>query len=110
MSATTRVSDAELDGFANDYPVSVDEDPADDAAIADVAPPNAVPSSTAGGAYRIGAPPAPGTADGAAIRVSEQVVKDDDLDKASVDQLLAAVNDPTVVLPEPSASWEVCFR
>ena len=54
-SATTKVSDAELDDFANDYPVFVDEDPADDAAIADVAPPNAVPSSTAGDAYRIGA-------------------------------------------------------
>ena len=56
MSATTRViSDAELDDFANDYPVFVDEDPAGDAAIGDVAPPNAVPSSTTGDAYRIGA-------------------------------------------------------
>jgi hypothetical protein len=55
-------------------------------------------------------PRPPGTTDGAAICVSEQVVKDDDLDKASVDQLLAAVNDRTVVLPEPSASREVCFR
>ena len=53
---TAHVSDAQLEEFANDYPVFVDDDPTDAYVPVAVAPPNTVPPShaEAGDAYLVG--------------------------------------------------------